>query len=71
MTENVNTLSLYNSVLEDNDKLRKENAALKSQLQEVKAAHTLTKCRSIFATHILNGNRDDKVEEFKIEHRIK
>jgi hypothetical protein len=71
MTEKVNSLSLYNSVLEDNDRLRKENATLKSQLQQEKADHTMTKCRSIFAIHVLNGNRDERVEEFKIEHKIK
>jgi len=65
MTEKVNSLSLYNSVLEDNDRLRKENALLKSQLQEEKNAHTTSQCRAIFAKHILNGDRDERVEEFK------
>ena len=55
------SVSLYRSVLEDNDKLRKE-------LQEEKAAHTETKARVIFATHILNGNREEATKEFTIEY---
>ena len=52
---------MYRSVLEDNDKLRKE-------LREEKAAHTETKNRVIFATHILNGNRDEATKEFTNEY---
>lgn len=70
MKENINSLSLHNSVLEDNNKLRKENYELRSELkrliedlQEEKKDHTMTKCRSIFATHILNGDRDERVIE--------
>jgi regulator of replication initiation timing len=51
----------YYSVLNDNEKLRK-------QLQEEKAAHTETKNRVIFATHILNGNRDEATKEFTNEY---
>jgi predicted translin family RNA/ssDNA-binding protein len=52
---------MYRSVLEDNDKLRKE-------LQEEKAAHVNTCNRAIFATHILNGNRDEATKEFTSEY---
>ena len=52
-------------------KLLCENEKLLKELREEKAAHTETKNRVIFATHILNGHRDDRVEEFKIEHKIK
>ena len=55
------SLVMYRSVLEDNDKLRKE-------LQEEKAAHTNTKNRVIFATHILVGNRDEATKEFTNEY---
>lgn len=51
----------YYSVLNDNEKLRKE-------LQEEKAAHTETKARVIFATHILNGNREEATKEFTNEY---
>jgi regulator of replication initiation timing len=51
----------YYSVLNDNEKLRKE-------LQEEKAAHTETKARVIFATHILNGNREEATNEFTNEY---
>lgn len=57
-------VNLYRSVLNDNDKLRKENESLKKQLQEEKAAHTDTKARIVFAEHILNGNREEKVKQF-------
>lgn len=55
---------VYQSVLNDNDKLRKENESLKKQLQEEKSAHTETKARIVFAEHILKGNREEKVKEF-------
>ena len=51
----------YYSVLNDNEKLRKE-------LQAEKTAHTETKARVIFATHILNGNREEATKEFTIEY---
>ena len=57
-------VNIYRSVLNDNDKLRKENESLKKQLQEEKAAHIVTKNRVIFAGHILSGNRDERVKEF-------
>ena len=57
-------VNLYRSVLNDNDKLRKENESLKKQLQEEKNAHTETECRIIFAKHILNGNREERVKNF-------
>ena len=52
---------MYRSVLEDNDKLRKE-------LQQEKAAHVNTCNRAIFARHILNGNRDEATKEFTSEY---
>jgi hypothetical protein len=55
------SLVMYRSVLEDNDKLRKE-------LQEEKTAHTNTKNRVIFATHILNGNRQEATNDFMKEY---
>lgn len=58
----------YYSVLNDNEKLRKEIESLKKQLQEEKNAHTETQCRVIFATHILNGNREEATKEFTIEY---
>lgn len=51
----------YYSVLNDNEKLRKE-------LQAEKAAHTETKARVIFATHILNGNRQEATNDFMKEY---
>lgn len=51
----------YYSVLNDNEKLRKE-------LEQEKTAHTETKCRVIFATHILNGNREEATNEFMKEY---
>ena len=59
--ENGLSIRLYRSVLEDNDKLRKE-------LQEEKAAHVNTCNRAIFARHILNGNRDEATKEFTSEY---
>jgi regulator of replication initiation timing len=56
--------NIYRSVLDDNDKLRKENESLKKQLQEKKAAHTETKTRIIFGMHILSGNREERVKQF-------
>jgi len=44
--------------------LRSELKRLIVDLQEEKNSHTTTKCRAIFATHILNGNRDERVKEF-------
>jgi hypothetical protein len=62
---------LYKSVLKDNDNLREEIKQLKKQAEDwhnkyikEKMDHTTTRCRSIFATHILNGDRDDRVKEF-------
>jgi hypothetical protein len=62
---------LYKSVLADNDKLREEIKDLKKlsedwhnkYIQE-KMDHTTTQCRAIFAKHILNGDRDERVKEF-------
>ena len=51
----------YYSVLNDNEKLRKE-------LEQEKAAHTETKARVIFATHILNGNRQEATNDFMKEY---
>ena len=49
-------------------KLLSENEKLLKELQEEKAAHTETKARVIFATHILNGNREEATKEFTIEY---
>jgi hypothetical protein len=43
--------------------LRNEVKRLGERLQEEKNAHTTTKCRAIFAKHILNGDRDERVIE--------
>jgi hypothetical protein len=59
--ENGLSIRLYRSALEDNDKLR-------YQLSQEKAAHTETKNRAIFASHILNGNRDEATKEFTNEY---
>ena len=65
------------SIIIDNNKKTKENYELRSELkrlindlQEEKNAHTTTQCRAIFAKHILNGDRDERVKEFKnaVEH---
>ena len=44
--------------------LRNEVKRLGERLQEEKNAHTTTQCRAIFATHILKGNRDERVTEY-------
>ena len=44
--------------------LRNEVKRLGERLQEEKNAHTTTQCRVIFANHILNGNRDERVKEY-------
>jgi len=49
-------------------KLLSENEKLRQELQAEKAAHTETKARVIFATHILNGNREEATKEFTIEY---
>ena len=54
----------YYSVLNDNEKLRKE-------LELEKAAHTETKARVIFASHILNGNRPEATREFTNEYDMR
>lgn len=58
------------SLIEYSSKLVKENYELRSELkrlieelQEEKAAHVNTCNRAIFARHILNGDRDDRVIE--------
>ncbi len=50
--------------------LRNEVKRLGERLQEEKNAHTTTQCRAIFAKHILNGDRDEKVKHFTnaVEH---
>ena len=62
---------LYKSVLADNNKLREEIENLKKLAEDwhqkyiqEKMDHTNTKCRCIFANHILNGDRDERVKEF-------
>ena len=58
------------SIIIDNNNKTKENYELRSELkrlivdlQEEKNSHTTTKCRAIFAKHILNGDRDERVKE--------
>ena len=65
---------LYKSVLKDNDNLREEIKKLKKLAEdwhqkyiEEKMQHTTTGARIVFAKHILDGNRDEKV----IEHMEK
>ena len=41
---------------------------LEKELQEEKYAHTNTRNRAIFATHILNGNRENATKEFVNEY---
>ena len=43
--------------------LRNEVKRLGERLQEEKNAHTTTQCRAIFAKHILNGDKDERVIE--------
>lgn len=58
----------YYAVVNDNDKLRKENQSLKKQLEEEKAEHDKNMSRIVFAMNILQGYRDDKSEAFKNEY---
>ena len=76
LEEKVSDLKRINiSIIEDNNKKTKENYELRSELkrliadlQEEKNAHTTTQCRAIFAKHILNGNRDERVKEYFDEY---
>jgi hypothetical protein len=65
---------LYKSVLKDNDNLREEIKELKKLVEDwhqkyiqEKMQHTTTGARIVFAKHILDGNRDERV----IEHMEK
>lgn len=72
LQQQVNDLCKNNtSLIEYSSKLVKENYELRSELrrliedlQQEKNDHTMTKCRAIFATHILNGDRDERVKEY-------
>ena len=71
LLKNNQSLMDYSSkVVKENYELRSELRRLIADLQEEKNAHTTTQCRAIFATHILNGNRDERVKEFIKEHDI-
>jgi len=71
LLKNNQSLMDYSSkVVKENYELRSELRRLIEDLQEEKNAHTTTQCRAIFATHILNGNRDERVKEFIKEHDI-
>ena len=52
-------------------KLLCENEKLLKELREEKAAHTETKARVIFASHILNGNRPEAKREFTNEYDMR
>lgn len=76
LIEMVSDLKRINtSIIEDNNKKTKENYELRNEFKEIKdklddekSNHTLDNCRMIFASHILNGNRDEKVKEFTNEY---
>lgn len=51
----------YRSALKDNEDLRNELEALKIELGESKAEHTMDKARVVYAYHILNAGRDEHV----------
>lgn len=71
LLKNNQSLMDYSSkVVKENYELRSELRRLIADLQEEKNAHTTTQCRAIFATHILNGHRDERVKEFIKEHDI-
>jgi len=71
LLKNNQSLMDYSSkVVKENYELRSELRRLIEDLQEEKNAHTTTQCRAIFATHILNGHRDERVKEFIKEHDI-
>ncbi len=63
-------------ILDNNNKtkecyeLRNEVKRLGERLEEEKNAHTTTQCRAIFAKHILNGDRDERVKEHKDAYGI-
>lgn len=58
----------YHAVVNDNDKLRKENESLKKSLEEEKALHNKNIARIVFAMNILQGYRDEKCESFTNEY---
>ena len=76
LIEMVSDLKRINtSIIEDNNKKTKENYELRNEVKELKdklddekSNHTLDNCRMIFASHILNGNRDEKVKDFTNEY---
>ena len=71
LLKNNQSLMDYSSkTVKENYELRSELRRLLEDLQEEKNAHTTTQCRAIFANHILNGNRDERVKEFIKEHDI-
>jgi len=71
LLKNNQSLIEYSSkTVKENYELRSELRRLIADLQEEKNAHTTTQCRAIFATHILNGHRDERVKEFIKEHDI-
>ena len=71
LLKNNQSLTEYSSkVVKENYELRSELKRLIRDLQEEKNAHTTTQCRAIFATHILNGHRDERVKEYIKDHDI-
>jgi hypothetical protein len=64
---NTSIITDNNNKTKENYRLRSEVKELEEELQEEKDAHTTTKCRAIFAKHVLNGDRDERVKDFRIE----
>ena len=65
---NTSLVNHTNTMIKENVELRNEVLELKDKLENEKSNHTLDNCRMIFASHILNGNRDEKVKEFTNEY---
>jgi hypothetical protein len=65
---NTSLVNHSNTMIKENVELRNEIQELKDKLESEKSNHTLDNCRMIFASHILNGNRDEKVKEFTNEY---
>jgi len=70
LKNNQSLIDYSSKTVKENYELRSELRRLIADLQEEKNAHTTTQCRAIFATHILNGHRDERVKEFIKEHDI-
>lgn len=57
----------YETLNEKYINIKRDMDEIKSKYEIEKIEHCYTKARVIFAMHILNGNRDDKVEDFMTE----